>query len=91
MTLAFNSEGATLFEQITRGLVNYPLASEAIRLSKDPKYQMQAIYDVGSHYAIWLNFAVPPLNNKLVRQALNFAIDRQRFITRKCRDHDEKR
>jgi peptide/nickel transport system substrate-binding protein len=41
---------------------------------------MQAIYDVGSHYAIWMNVAVPPLNNKLVRQALNYAIDRQRFI-----------
>ena len=60
--------------------VNYPLASEAIRLSKDPQYQMQAIYDVGSHYAIWMNVAVPPLDNKLVRQALNYAIDRQRFI-----------
>jgi peptide/nickel transport system substrate-binding protein len=27
-----------------------------------------------------MNVAVPPLDNKLVRQALNYAIDRQRFI-----------
>ena len=60
--------------------VNYPLASEAIRLSKDLKFQMQVIYDVGSHYAIWMNVAVPPLDNKLVRQAISYAINRQRFI-----------
>jgi peptide/nickel transport system substrate-binding protein len=80
----FSRDGQAMIASLEGGasdFVNYPLASEAIRLSKDPKYQMQAIYDVGSHYAIWMNVAVPPLNNKLVRQALNFAIDRQRFIT----------
>jgi peptide/nickel transport system substrate-binding protein len=80
----FSRDGQAMIASLEGGasdFVNYPLASEAIRLSKDPKYQMQAIYDVGSHYAIWMNVAVPPLNNKLVRQALNFAIDRQRFIS----------
>ncbi len=79
----FSRDGQAMIASLEAGasdFVNYPLASEAIRLSKDPKYQMQAIYDVGSHYAIWMNVAVPPLDNKLVRQALNYAIDRQRFI-----------
>jgi peptide/nickel transport system substrate-binding protein len=79
----FSRDGQAMIATLEAGasdFVNYPLASDAIRLSKDPKYQMQAIYDVGSHYAIWMNVAVPPLDNKLVRQALNYAIDRQRFI-----------
>ena len=79
----FSRDGQAMIATLEAGasdFVNYPLASEAIRLSKDPKYQMQAIFDVGSHYAIWMNVAVPPLDNKLVRQALNYAIDRQRFI-----------
>jgi peptide/nickel transport system substrate-binding protein len=79
----FSRDGQAMIAALEAGasdFVNYPLASEAIRLSKDPKFEMQAIYDVGSHYAIWMNVAVPPLDNKLVRQALNFAIDRQRFI-----------
>jgi len=81
--LLFSRDGQAMIASLEAGaydFVNYPLASEAIRLSKDPKFQMQAIFDVGSHYAIWMNVAVPPLDNKLVRQALNFAIDRQRFI-----------
>jgi peptide/nickel transport system substrate-binding protein len=79
----FSRDGQAMIASLEAGasdFVNYPLASEAIRLSKDPKYQMQAIYDVGSHYAIWMNVAVPPLDNKLVRQALNYTVDRQRFI-----------
>ena len=46
-------------------LCQLPLASEAIRLSKDPRSDMQAIYDVGSHYAIWMNVAAAA-DNKLV-------------------------
>jgi peptide/nickel transport system substrate-binding protein len=79
----FSRDGQAMIASLEAGasdFVNYPLASEAIRLSTDPKYSMQAIYDVGSHYAIWMNVAVPPLDNKVVRQALNYAIDRQRFI-----------
>ncbi|MBV9582581.1 MAG: ABC transporter substrate-binding protein [Chloroflexi bacterium] len=79
----FSRDGQAMIASLEAGasdFVNYPLASEAIRLSKDPRYSMQAIYDVGSHYAIWMNVAVPPLDNKVVRQALNYAIDRQRFI-----------
>lgn len=79
----FWSDGQAMIASLEAGatdFVNYPLASEAIRLSKDPNYQTQVIYDVGSHYAIWMNVKVPPLDNKLVRQALNYAIDRQRFI-----------
>jgi peptide/nickel transport system substrate-binding protein len=81
--VAFSRDGQAMLASLEAGasdFVNYPLASEAIRLGKDSRFQMQAIYDVGSHYAIWMNTAVPPLNNKMVRQALNYAIDRQRFI-----------
>jgi peptide/nickel transport system substrate-binding protein len=61
-------------------LVNYPPTSDAIRLSKDPGYQIFPAYDVGLNYVVWMNVAAPPFDKKEVRQAMNYAIDRQRFV-----------
>ena len=60
--------------------VNYPPTTDAIRLSKDPNYQILPAYDVGLNYVIWMNVANPPFDKKEVRQAMNYAIDRQRFV-----------
>jgi peptide/nickel transport system substrate-binding protein len=60
-------------------LVNYPPTSDAIRLSKDAGYQIFPAYDVGLNYVIWMNVDAPPFDKKEVRQAMNYAIDRQRF------------
>ena len=48
------------------------------RLQQDPKYQA-IVNQNGPLYLVGVNVTQPPLDNKLVRQALNFAIDRQRF------------
>jgi peptide/nickel transport system substrate-binding protein len=51
-----------------------------VRLRSDPKYQGIVHTTSGLYYVVGLNTLHPPLDNKLVRQALNYAIDRQRFV-----------
>jgi peptide/nickel transport system substrate-binding protein len=60
--------------------VNYPQTSDALRLTSDPRYQVLPAYDLGFIYAIWINVAAPPFDKKEVRQAMNYALDRQRFV-----------
>ena len=35
----------------------------------------------GQYFCVFINTSVPPLDNKVVRQALNYALDRQRFAS----------
>jgi peptide/nickel transport system substrate-binding protein len=58
---------------------NLPPVRDAVRLQKDPKYQLMVNQHTGGYYLIALNTALPPLDKKEVRQALNYAIDRKRF------------
>ncbi|MBV9328103.1 MAG: ABC transporter substrate-binding protein [Chloroflexi bacterium] len=60
--------------------VNYPQTSDALRLTGDAKYQVLPAFDLGFIYAIWINLAAPPFDKKEVRQAMNYALDRQRFV-----------
>ena len=50
------------------------------RLKTDPKYQAVTNPNTGRYYTAGWNVANAPLNNKLVRQALNYAMNRQRFV-----------
>ncbi|MBO0883694.1 MAG: ABC transporter substrate-binding protein, partial [Mycobacterium sp.] len=59
--------------------LNLPL-NDFVRLQNGGKYQMLPNPLSGSYYALVPNLTVPPLENKQVRQALNFAIDRQRVL-----------
>src|SRR5215471_5360053 len=68
------------FEAGALDFVNYPQTSDAIRLKDDPKYQVLPAYNLGFIYAIWINVAAPPFDRKEVRQAMNYALDRQRFV-----------
>jgi peptide/nickel transport system substrate-binding protein len=52
--------------------------SDVVRLQKDPKYQA-IVNQNGPVYLVGVNTTLKPLDNKLVRQALNYAIDRERF------------
>jgi len=60
-------------------MLNPPLRDIA-RLKDDPKYQAATNPLTGRFYVAGWNVANSPLNNKLVRQALNFAMNRQRFV-----------
>ena len=59
--------------------LNPPL-NDFVRLQKAGKYQTLPNPLSGSYYALVPNVTVAPLENKQVRQALNFAIDRQRIL-----------
>ncbi|HEU0168734.1 MAG TPA: ABC transporter substrate-binding protein, partial [Chloroflexota bacterium] len=61
--------------------INAPVLSDFVRYSKDPKYA--ALIPAGQQSALGLgaNTLFPPTDNKLVRQALNYAIDRDRYAS----------
>jgi peptide/nickel transport system substrate-binding protein len=61
-------------------VVDNPPIREAQRLQKDPKYRVY-VDELGNGYLILaVNTSVSPTDNKAVRQALGYAIDRQRII-----------
>ena len=52
---------------------------DADRLRNDSKYKLYQTHDLGQYFYATVNCAQAPTDNKLVRQAINYAIDRQRF------------
>jgi peptide/nickel transport system substrate-binding protein len=52
--------------------------SDIVRLQKEGKYQVAAAPPGGFWYCNVMNCAKPPLDNKLVRQALNYSMDREK-------------
>jgi peptide/nickel transport system substrate-binding protein len=69
----------TQFEAGSLDAIKTPPIPDFVRLKGDAKYQCLTNPYTGSYYFLGTNVAFPPLDNKLVRQALNYAIDRQRF------------
>ena len=59
-------------------ILNPPLRDTA-RLKADSQYQAVTNPSTGRYYTAGWNVNNAPLNNKLVRQALNYAMNRQRF------------
>jgi peptide/nickel transport system substrate-binding protein len=53
---------------------------DAVRLKDDKKYQVFETHGVGQFFYACVNAAVAPTDNKLLRQAIGYAIDRQRFV-----------
>ena len=51
-----------------------------VRLKSDPHYQALPNKISTSFHVIGANIKYPPFDNKMLRQALNYAIDRQRFV-----------
>jgi peptide/nickel transport system substrate-binding protein len=70
----------TQFEAGALDLVKTPPLQDMARYRGDPKYQTIVHPASGNYYLFGNNLGVPPLDNKLVRQALNYAIDRKRFV-----------
>ena len=68
------------FEAGALDTVSIPPRLDFVRLQADPKYQGITHPNGGSWYLAYYNTTVPPFDNKLVRQAMNYAIDRQRFV-----------
>jgi peptide/nickel transport system substrate-binding protein len=60
-------------------VIKSPPVNDFVRLKADPKYQAIVHPNGGLFYLIGVNVLNPPLDNKLVRQGLSFAVDRKRF------------
>ncbi|MBV9132634.1 MAG: ABC transporter substrate-binding protein, partial [Chloroflexi bacterium] len=56
-----------------------PSLPDAVRLQSDPKWQVVNYNQLGQYFYLQLNTANPPMDNKLFRQAIAYAIDRPRF------------
>jgi peptide/nickel transport system substrate-binding protein len=77
------SNAQTMVAQFEAGALDMalnPPLQDAGRLKNDPQYQVVTNPLTGRYYTAGWNVATPPLNDKLVRQALNYAMNRQRFV-----------
>jgi len=52
---------------------------DAARLKADPKFQIIETHSIGQFFYAAVNASQPPTDNKMLRQAIAWAIDRQRF------------
>jgi peptide/nickel transport system substrate-binding protein len=52
---------------------------DAVRLKSNPRFQVFDTHEVGQFFYTVVNTNVPPTDNKLIRQAIGYAIDRKRF------------
>jgi peptide/nickel transport system substrate-binding protein len=52
---------------------------DADRLRNDSKFKLYQTHDLGQFFYAAANAGLAPTNNKLLRQAINYSIDRQRF------------
>jgi peptide/nickel transport system substrate-binding protein len=57
-----------------------PPVRDLARLQNDPKYRAIVNKNTGQYYIAAFNTTQPPFDNKPVRQAFNYAIDRKRFV-----------
>ena len=60
------------------GIIKTPSLMDLARYKADPKTSNHPPAS-GNFYLFGNNLAIPPLEQKKVRQALNYAIDRKRF------------
>lgn len=60
--------------------VDSPSLQDLARLKDDPKYQALVVAASGQFVCFVANTTQPPMDNKQFRQAINYAIDRQRFV-----------
>jgi peptide/nickel transport system substrate-binding protein len=69
-----NLEGGALDQVDSPGLL------DLARLRTDPKYQALVVASSGQFVCMVANTTVAPTDNKTFRQAINYAINRQRFV-----------
>ena len=60
-------------------VVKIPAVDDFVRLQSDPDYQAIIHPASGTFFEVGFNTARPPFNDKRVRQAFNYAMDRTRF------------
>jgi peptide/nickel transport system substrate-binding protein len=61
-------------------MVRNPSVDDTARLEKDPAFSKVLHPNPGTFFEYGLDCGKPPFDNKLVRQALNYALNRQRLV-----------
>ena len=56
-----------------------PSIQDSARLKADPQWNVYNNAELGQYFYLQMNVGSPPLDNKVLRQAIAYAIDRQRF------------
>jgi peptide/nickel transport system substrate-binding protein len=72
--------GQSMLAQFEAGAVDVvkaPPQADFARYKSDPSYQTMSHPVSGNHYEIGINVTKPPLDNKKIRQALSYAINRK--------------
>ncbi|HEX8968510.1 MAG TPA: ABC transporter substrate-binding protein [Chloroflexota bacterium] len=80
--ISVHPDGQAMVVQLESGaldIADMPPLADFARLAKDPTYR--ALTVPSGTNVIGLNATRPPTDNKLVRQALNYAMDRKRIVT----------
>jgi peptide/nickel transport system substrate-binding protein len=84
MLVKFFKDQQAMVAQLEGGaidVVDSPPTPDAVRLQGDTNYQVLSNQYTGTYVMIAANVRKPPLDNKVVRQALNYAMDRDRFLS----------
>jgi peptide/nickel transport system substrate-binding protein len=68
------------FESGAQDAMDAPPSRDAVRLRQDSRYQVLVNSNSGQYWVLVLNTTAGPTQNQTIRQALNYAVDRQRFI-----------
>ena len=56
-----------------------PPIQDSARLQADPKWNVYNNAELGQYFYMQMNTSTPPTDNKMLRQAIAYALDRQRF------------
>lgn len=81
-SVLFLSDAQAMAAQLESGSVDVvvsPALNDAVRLQKDPNYNVLINRQTGQVSTIAANTTLAPTDNKLVRQALSYALNRQRI------------
>ncbi|MBV9322531.1 MAG: ABC transporter substrate-binding protein [Chloroflexi bacterium] len=80
--VTINSDPSAAVKQIEGGGLDFlvgPPLQDFTRLKSNSKYAAVVHPFPGTFYLIQLNVTMPPFDNKMVRQAMNYALDRKRI------------
>jgi peptide/nickel transport system substrate-binding protein len=80
--VTINSDPSAAVKDLEGGGLDFlvgPPLQDFTRLKSNSKYQAVVHPFPGTFYLIQLNVTIPPFDNKLVRQAMNYALDRKRI------------
>jgi peptide/nickel transport system substrate-binding protein len=82
INIAIQRDPQAMITQLQAGaldIADSPQLTDVVTLQKDPKFQVVINPYTGGWNVVALNATAPPTDNKQVRQALNYALDRQRI------------